>query len=260
MKLHHLLSVSILFLSVALALPVRSQSPEQHQIESRLTVAKEKFETGRETEALEIYESILDEDPKNYEALWNTALLYANAGHRLDEGEEKEEKYRRSMEIAEKVVELYPEKGHSHYAYAVAKGRMTEIMGTRDRINASHEIKESIKKAADRIPDYAPVWHLYGVWHSDVANVSAAEKAAARFISKGIPDASNEKAEEFLKKAARLDKQNILFRLDLARHYLEIGKDENAEEVLSELVEMEPKMKDDSERLKKARDMLNDLK
>lgn len=260
MKQLYFFSLVIFFISVGLAIPVHSQSPEQDQVERRLAEAKEKFENGREAEAIGIYESILNEDPENYEALWNTALLYANAGHRLDEGEEKEEKYRKSMEIAEKVVELYPEKGHSHYAYAVAKGRMTEIMGTRERINASHEIEESIAKAADRIPDYAPIWHLYGVWHSDVANVSGAEKAAARFISKGIPDASNEKAEEYLKKAVRLDEQNILFRLDLARHYLEIGQDENAEEVLSELVEMEPRMKDDLERLKKARDMLDELK
>jgi FimV-like protein len=221
--------------------------------------AVEKFESGDETEALEIFEEVLGKDPVNYEALWNTSLLYAREGYRLENEDDQREKYRQALDLAEKAIEHHPDKGHSYYVYSVAKGRMTELMRTRDRIRAAHEIRDSIEKASQLIPDYAPVWHLYGVWHSDVSNVGRAERMAARFISRGLPKASSDKAEEFLKKAIELDEGSILFRLDLARHYLQTGEQQQARQVLEEIVLMEPATKDDPEKIEEAREMLEAL-
>lgn len=221
--------------------------------------AKEKFDSGDEPEALELYERVLEQDPENFDALWNASLLYARAGFRLEDESEQEQKYNKALELAEKAVEHHPDEGYSHYAYAVAKGRMTDVMGTRDRIRAAHEIRDVIEKAAGLIPDYAPVWHFWGVWHRDVANVGRTERIAARFISGGIPDASNEKAEEYLLKAVDLDDNHILIRLDLARYYLEVGEDEKAKEVLEKIVEMEPRTMDDPRKLEEARELLDDL-
>jgi len=247
----------LLILFTGFALPLYSQTSDS--IEKKLDAAKHQFMSGDEKNALHTYEEVLDRDSENFEALWNTAILYSNAGCRLDDEEKQEEKYRTSLEYAEKAVDLYPDKGHSHYAYAVAKGRMTELMGRRDRIKASHDIKESIDTASEMIPNYAPVWHLYGVWHTDVANVSGAVKTIARFISEGLPDASNEKAEEYLKKAINLNGSNILFRLDLARHYVEVDENDKAVEILNGLVKMEPVMQDDSKHLEKARQLLQEI-
>lgn len=123
----------------------------------------------------------------------------------------------------------------------------------------AHEIREHLEKAAEYEPDFAPVWHLWGVWHSDVANISSAERTAASLISEGIPEADNETAEEYLKKAIELDDEHILFRLDLARHYLEIGEDEKAKEVLEKLIELEPQTKDDPGKLDEANELLENL-
>lgn len=221
--------------------------------------ATEKFERGDEREALEIFEEVLKKDPVNYKALWNTSLLYAREGYRLESEDDQREKYRKALDLAEKAIEHHPDKGHSYYVYSVAKGRMTELMRTRDRIRAAHEIRDSIEKASQMIPDYAPAWHLYGVWHSDVSNVSRTERMAARFISGGLPRGSNEKAEEYLKKAIELDGNSILFRIDLARHYLQTGEDGQAKQVLEEIIIMEPTTKDDPEKIEEAREMLDAL-
>jgi len=229
-------------------------------IEQLTDTAKEKFDQGDEREALDIYEEVLEKDPANFEALWNASLLYAREGYRMENVEDQERKYRMALDLAEKAIEEHPEKGHSYYVYSVAKGRMTEVMGSRDRIRAAHEIRDSIEKASQMIPDYAPVWHLYGVWHSDVSNVGRAERWAARFISRGLPKASNAKAEEYLKKAIELDEASILFRLDLARHYLQTGEDGQAKQMLEEIVLMDPKTKDDPDKIEEARTMLNGLR
>ncbi len=238
----------------------QSSSYSTSSIDSLTSLAKEKFNSGEESEAMSLYEDVLEMDPQNYEALWNSSVLYASEGYRLDDEREQEEKFKKALELAEKAVELHPDKGYSYYAYAVAKGRMTEVLGKRDRIRAAHVIRDNIEKAAELIPEEPLVWHLWGVWHSDVSNVSRAERWVARFISGGLPEASNETAEEYLKKAVELDETSILFRWDLAHHYIAVGEDEKAIEVLEELIHMEPQRKDDPQKIENAKILLDDLR
>jgi len=231
------------------------------EIKKMLERAGEKVEQMEEGEALEIYKEVLEKDPENYEALWNTSLLTTRKFYRMDDEDVQIEGYKEALEIAEKTVELYPDKGHSHYVFAVAKGRYADLEGTRYMIEASHKIRDSTKKAAELIPDYAPVWHLYGVWHSDIANANRAERAAARLVSVGLPDdADNKKAEEYLKKAIEMMPESILFRVDLAKHYIAIDEERKAIEVLKEAASMEVTMMDDDAKKEEAKELLEELK
>ena len=241
--------------------PIHAQfgNPSTGEIEEMLEEASEKFDRGDEEESLELFLNVLDADSENYDALWNTSIIYVRMGYRLDSESEMERYFEKAKKYAEKAKEYHPDKARSYYVFAVALGRMTELMGTRARIRAARDIKENISKAAEIEPDYAPIWHLYGVWHSDVANVSRAERTVARFFSGRLPDGSNEMAEEYLKKAVELDENNILFQLDLARHYIEVGKNGNAELVLEKILKMDPRTKDDPEKLEEAKDMLGNI-
>jgi FimV-like protein len=260
MKRFLLFIVLILFTKSPCVLNAQSsENLKSDEIEKKLERAKEKFQTGDEEESLKLYLEILDSEAENYDALWNSSLIYARKGFRMESESDQEEYFNKALEKAQKAKEYHDDKGRSYYAYAVAKGRMTDLMGNRDRIRAAHEIKENISKAAELEPDYAPIWHLYGVWHSDVANVSRGERIAARVISGGVPDASNEKAEEYLKKAIEMDSGSILFKMDLTRHYIEIGEDEKAKTLLEEILEMEPVTKDDPGKLEEAEKLLSEL-
>lgn len=215
--------------------------------------------SGDEQQALSLYRDILEEDSNNLEALWNSSVIYAKIGHRKKRKKEKREDFKKSMNLAERAVNNHPDSGHAYYAMAVATGRMTEVMGPGGKIDASRKVKRNISKAAELSPDFAPIWHLYGVWHSDVANMSGAVKAAAGLFSGGIPDASNEKAEEYLQKAISMDEDNILFHLDLARHYLEVDRRGSARSLLEEILTMEPQMKDDPRYIEEAEKLLDKI-
>lgn len=250
-----------ILLSLLLLLPlahheIYAQSSSKDDI---IKEAEDKFNNAEEIEALQLYEEVLEMDPEHFEALWNASVLHAREGYRKEDESDQEEWFQKAVDLAEKAVEYHPEKGHSHYALAVAKGRLSVLKGTRDRISVAHEIRDHLQKASEYEPEFAPIWHLWGVWHSDVANISSAERAAASLISEGIPDGDNETAEEYLKKAIELDSEHILFRLDLARHYLEIGEDEKAKETLQKLLDLEPQTKDDPGKLDEAKELLEDL-
>ena len=227
----------------------------------KLNRADELFSEGRESESLDLYLEVLDEDPENLEALWNTVVIYAKKGFRLEGQSEEEARsyYEKARELAERALEHHPDSGYSHYAMAVAKARLSRLVDTGDKIEIANEIKEHIDEASGNLENFAPVWHLYGVWHSDVANTSGAEKTIANIFTEGLPDASNEKAEEYIKRAISLDKSNILFRLDLARHYLKSDQPEKARNTLKDLREMEPKLKGDEELLNEAEQLLSEM-
>lgn len=259
MKYLFLTFILLLFVAHASSGVGLAQSPNSESIDEMLEKANDLHMTGEEQESLDVYLDVLDRDSDNLEALWNATVLHTKIGHRKDSEEEMADHYEKAGELADRALEHHGDSGYAFYAKAVATARMTEILDTGDKIEASHEIKENIEKASERLPDFAPVWHLYGVWHSDVANTSSAEKMAAGLFSKGVPDASNDKAEEYLLKATEMDEENILFLQDLAKHYLKVDKPEKAKEVLSKILEVEPVMKDDEAYQQEAKDLLSDL-
>ena len=249
----------LIFFNMHLSVFAQLSSLSSEEIELILEVGSEKFDSGYEEESLVLFLRVLEADNKNYDALWNISIIYSRIGYRLDSKSEKEEYFQKAKSYAEKAKEYHSDKGKSYYVYAVALGRLTNKMSTRDRIRAAHDIKENVEKAIELEPDYAPFWHLYGVWHSDVANVSRIERMAARFISGGVPRGSNEKAEEYLKKAIEMDEERILFRMDLARHYAEVGENEKAVEVLEKIREMKARTKFDHAKFMEAEELLGRL-
>ncbi|MDZ7754959.1 tetratricopeptide repeat protein [Rhodohalobacter sp.] len=249
--------IVILFLMMS----VNSLAQSESEIDSLQTKAEEKFNEGDEKESLDLYLEILKRDSTHYDALWNASLINSRLGYQLGDDKEKKqlEYYNEALDLADKAIEHHGDKGHSYYVKAVALGRWGELQDTETRIKTSHKIKENVEKAADMIPNYAPVWHLYGVFHSDVANISGAEKFAANLISKGVPDASNKKAEEYIKKAIEMMPESILFRLDLAKHYLKVDDEERAKKVLEEITGMDVTLPNEGQLKEEAAKILEDL-
>lgn len=253
MKVLQLTAILILVLSV----PLLAQN--NCDIDQMLETAERLMDETKEAESLDKYMDILKCDPENYKALWNASLLHSTTGFRYDDEETRKEYFTEALKLAQQGVDLYPDSADPRYVVAVAKGRLADVVSTRERIRLSHQIEESVRKALEFSPEHAPSLHLYGVWNSEVANLSRAERFAARFISRGLPEGTNEKAEELLKKAIEQDPDNILIRLDLARHYIRIGDGDRAVPYLEDLLEMEPATKDDPDYLEEARELLEGL-
>ena len=260
MNINRHLRFFITLFYMILYLPLTSFSQSETSIDSLLLKADQQVDSFDEKEAIKTYEKVLNEHPENFEALWNISVLHSTVGYRQEDEEVQETYFNEALNYAEKALEFYPDKGLSYYAMAVAKGRIAELKGTREKIRLSHEVQKYVQKAVDMLPNHALSWHLYGVWQSEVANVGRAERFAANFISEGIPQASNEKAEEYLKKAMELNPGNILIRYDLAMHFVRSDQEDRAIPVLEELLTMEPELKDGKRHLDEARKLLNDLK
>lgn len=219
------------------------------------------FENAQEEEALKTYLNLLNNDPDHFDALWHTALLYARIGYRTNSEQQREDYYKKSLEYAKKTLDQYPDSGYAHFVYAVAQGRISDVSGSSTRIEKSHIVKDHAQKAVELLPDYGPAWHLLGIWNSEVANVGTAQRLAANIFSNGLPDgASNDKAEEYIKKAMELKPEQVIrFKLDLARHYDRLGQKQKAIDILTEVTQESPRNDIDEWNLQRAKKLLREL-
>lgn len=233
--------------------------PDEVIIE-KLKQAAELVESADEAGAIELYEEVLEHNPEQMDALWNTSVLYAQRGYRIKDESEQESNYKTAERYADRCLEAYSDQAPCHFAKALAIGRMAEIAGTRERIRKSKLVRDHANKAVELDPEFSRSWHLLGVWHSEVANLDRKEKFAARTFFGGLPQgASNEKAEKAFQKALEMRPQSILVHLDYARHFRRTGEKERAVELLRKTQNLALKYKDDEAHKATAEKILRDL-
>lgn len=238
-----------------------AQSQSSASKDSLLQEASQLYDQAREEESLHTYLKVLEIEEDNFKALWRTSLLYARIGYRMDTDKEMMENYKTALSYAEKALEKKPESGYSHFVIAVAHGRISDLSKPQVRIKKSHLVKKHIQKSIQLIPEFAPAWHVYGLWHSKLANVGTGQKLAAGVFSKGIPKgASNQKAEEYILKAMEMDPKNELrYKLDLARHYRRAGQTQKAKDTLEEVLQFDPETDIDRWNLNRAQQILQEI-
>jgi len=250
------LLLSITF-SLLLILPTIAK--QNRGLQDKLQRADSLYHNYQDNQALSIYQDVLQQDSSVYVAVWRSSFLYARIGNRFDSKEKKKQYFKKSEKLAHKALQMKPDDAESNFVMAVAMGRMALISGPKDRVAASREIKKYAEKAARLDPQHSGAWHVLGRWNLEVANLNFAERMAANLLFGGIPEASNEKAVQYLQKAVSLRPDFILYRYDLARAYEKVGKEEKARDILVKALTLKPKTEDDPETLKKCQKMLDRL-
>lgn len=237
-------------------LPLGLLAQEGSQIEQR---ADSLYEDYQEEEALELYQQVLAESPQSYQALWRSSFLYSRLGNRQEGKNAQKKYYDKAIDLAERALAVDSTHTQSNFVMSVAMGRKALISGSREKVSASR----AIKKYADRAIKYdstnAGAWHVLGRWHFKVANLSWLERAAANTLFGGIPDASNEKAAEYIQKAITLDEQYVLYYYDLARVYRELGRDVQAIETCQQAIELPVLVPGDIKIKKQCEELIEDL-
>jgi tetratricopeptide (TPR) repeat protein len=232
----------------------------QQDFEAQKQKADSLYQQFEEEQALELYRDIVEEEPENYKALWRASFLYSRIGNRFGDEDDQKEYFNQGIELAERALKVDSTDAQSHFVMSVAMGRKALISGARDRVAASRSIKKHVDKALEYDENHAGAWHVLGRWHFKVANLSWVERTAANTLFGGIPgDASNQKAADAIQKAIDLNDSHILYYVDLARIYEEMGDDQQAISVCESAVELQSRTPDDSNLKEQCRKLIYDL-
>lgn len=213
----------------------------------------------RTQEALACYLPALEQRPNDAGLLVKIARQHAHRMNDLAKPSEKLAAGRTALEFAERAVQAEPGRAEAHLAVAICLGKLSPLLGTREKIDASKRLKTAAETAVKLDPrsDYA--WHLLGRWHQALAGMSGLVRGVAQIVYGGLPPASNEEAVRCFQKAIALRPDRLIHPVELGRTYAQMGRRDEARAFLQKGLALPPREKDDPETLARGRAALTAL-
>jgi len=212
----------VLFAGVALVGLAQTAGEHLKQADDFYTQHKDK-------EALEAYLAAVKLDPKNYEALWKLSRSYVDVGDLVSPKEKDFEKrqqefYKNAQIYGRKAVAANPNDTWGHFYLSAALGMYALMLGKKDQVNMSKEIKTEIDKAIELDPNNDLAHHALGRWQRRMAEIGGAQRLFGSILFGSIPKGSFEDSEKALKKASDLKPDYINHHLELGRTYVSLKK------------------------------------
>jgi len=133
--------------------------------------------------------------------LWRLARVVYEKGKLSQDKEAKKELWREALELVEKALKNSDRCAPAHKWYAIISDTVAQQEGTKARIRQSYIVKQHFERALELEPFDATTWHLLGVWHFSVADLSGISRLAAKAIFGTPPSSTYEMALENFEKA-----------------------------------------------------------
>jgi tetratricopeptide (TPR) repeat protein len=218
----------LLFLTVAFALALSLPAAAQTAADL-IAAGNEAYDQKNDAKALESFLAAVQAEPGNYEALWKASRSLVDNGDLVDPKEKgaeaKQKKFFQDAEAyARKAVAANPDDTNGHFQLSAAMGKHALMLGKKQQIASSREIKAEIEKAIALDATNDGAYHALSRWHRKIAEIGGAKRAMASILYGSIPKGSIEEAETYMKKAVELKPDYINHRLELARTYVEMDK------------------------------------
>jgi len=234
---------------------------ETDSINTHLAIGDSLNDLGDHESALKAYLTVITLDSLNYTANWKTGDQYTEIAKNLPEDmkEQKEENFDLARQYCEKAIAIDSSGWEGHTYLSIALGRLALFRGGKEKINLSKRIKAEADMGIALNPDNDIAYHVIGVWHRNLANLSWILKSFAKILYGGVPPGSNEEAVKALKKAIEINPDHINHYLELAKTYKEMGKKELMKEPLDTVLELPVTEPDDDQHKEEAKKLLEAL-
>ena len=204
------------------------------------------------------FKEVLKIQPGNLYALTKCSELCARIGGREKTNIKLRNDYFTTAEIYGKTaLRLYPESDVANVTMAIAVGQGILMKSGRDKISAVKELKTYADKAISENPNNFKAWHILGRWNYEVSDLNFVERAGAKIMYGGLPDASLKKSITCYEKARALNPGFTFNSLELAKAYHRDGQDAKAKQQLQSVLALknitqdDPRIKVDAQELMK---------
>jgi tetratricopeptide (TPR) repeat protein len=210
-------------------------------------------------EALPLYLSAEKLEPKNPDLLVRIARQYRYLMTDASETKEKVRLGHLALDYSERAATCGPKDCDAQLATAITLGKMLPYLSQKEQVAASPRIKESVDKALAIDPRNDNAWHILGRWNRVLAEISGAKRFIAGLIYGELPKGSFEEAERAMKKAIALNPHRLMHYIELGRIYAQMGRTDEARELINKGLAMPDAEKDDPETKRRARETLAKL-
>lgn len=230
-------------LTLVIGLGLLAGSSLAQTAEELIKSGDEYYSKWEDQKALAEYLKALEIEPKNYEALWKASRGYVDVADLMTEtGKEAEkqkfEMYVKAERYARQAISVNPNDTWGHFFLSAALGKKVLMLGKKEQIDASKQVKAAVDKAIELDPNNDLAYHALGRWHRRMAEIGGAKRALGSLIYGSIPRGSFEESEKWLKKAVELKPDYINHHLELGRTYVETKKYDLAAQEFNKCLEL----------------------
>ena len=213
----------------------------------------------KDSEALVVYEQVLESSPENYVALCKASYLHCRISERYPDETKKLEHISKARSYANRAYALKPYDAEANYVMALSLGAQALVSGPKERLGNIHEVKSFLDAALAANAEHAGAWHILGRWHFKMANLNFAEKAASKFFFGGVCGVStNKAAAEAIEKAILYNPNNIRYYYDLALIYNEMKDNDACVATLTKALDLTLDTKEEMEISRRCKIMLKE--
>lgn len=209
---------------------------------------------------------ILRLDGDNFDALVKLARAHIDIGDSISENddgwrERKLKEYALAEGYARKAVRVDANSTWGHFWIAAALGNIAVVSPVSTQVELAGTIRDAVEKSLALDPQNGFAYHIYGVWHRKVAEISATSRVfASVLLGRSLPQGSLEKSVEYLKKAVTLNPAVIVSRLELAQSHMAKEDWEAAQVLLRSIEDLPIQFSDDAKHKHKAAALLEEIK
>lgn len=199
---------------VASAQPLLAQTAAEH-----IVMGDRDHSAMNASSALTHYQAAIQADPNNAEALWRASREAIDLGE-FDEAD-RDSLYRLGEQYARRAVQADGRSSMAHFALAKALGRRALSLGARDRVKYAGEVRKEALEALALDSLNAGALAVMGMWHANVMRLSGVSRFLAKNLLGGkvFDEANWDDAQRFLERAAALEPDRIVHRLNLGELY-----------------------------------------
>lgn len=242
--------------AIATSFSIVAQSNEQYDKAHKMLKVEYKYK-----ETLPLYQALLKSDSSNVNYLSDASVVYAKYGFYHAPEAEKVTYYKTAERLSKKAIALNEKIADSHYAYAMALGRINENASSKQKIANAKLIKTEADKAIALNPKHAGAYHILGRWHRTVAGFSSVEKMMINSFFGGVPEGgSYDDAVKAFMTAVTIEPKYIAHQYELAQTYYDMGKKADAKVWAEKAKTQTPVGDDDRKALKDLDVLLSKLK
>jgi len=171
----------------------------------------------------------------------------------------KQARGQRALETAERAVSLAPDNAQARLALAIVLGQLALMESPRRQIEISRRIRDEAEAATRLDPDEDYAWHVLARWNYELANLNPVLKSFAEVIYGKFPDASNENAAGYFRKAIAAGPPRVIHHIEYGRTLIALGKTREARQHLELGLSLPARNKDDLESKERGRKALGSL-
>jgi regulator of microtubule dynamics protein 3 len=210
--------------------------------------------------ALAHYQAAIGVDASNAEALWRAAREAIDLGEYDDA--RRDSLYQLGEQYARRAVQAMPTSSMAHFALAKAIGRRALSMGARDRVKFAGEVRKEALEAIRLDSTNAGALHIMGRWHANIMRLSGVSRFFAKNVLGGriFSEANWKDAAANLERAAALEPDRVVHKLELASVYADSGNKPKARETYEAAIRLKPVEFNDKHYLEEAQRGLRELR